>query len=745
MKTNLSSSECIDLKLLGCTSVTSKLQDQLKKHQKVINQIKDFSSKGLSIYGYKLLKHYISVVIICISQENKAFLMLEHLLSDPQKPRDDFSDLGSTENLANSDLQFLSPHQTSFVDVESLIDGSPVQTTAVDSANEDTMLTNMVSPYCNAGYPKHTESLDYYSQNRGTTPPTFLNSFDAVGVKQRFPSYMSSGADIETTSSVADSNASCTLEEDFFSNSSCDQTSSGLLSNEINTHTTSANENEWEMSSNASTIQHHPNRSMFPSGQSQFPCRELEDFTQQPKEQSRPYYSPPHAATPSSSCCYPPSVTFPSVTAPSSFTSFPAHQQSSAPKCDTVMSIPAYSQGNMNQFSNQVVFPSAVSHNKTWVPVSSMETSGSASGYSAIAPASCSISNISNPSPPTSSGNFMRPMESRDSFRSQLYQTPPPNNAIVKQEASSPPLTNGHTSPIHEVTSCHQQQRPNSFPCSSVHMQPQPPMNANVETVTIDTFERYRITRREQYPQFMKPATDSSMMMHVGTSDRSMSVPVVPSYADSTAPPPYPSVSNSIKDLPQHHPYFYPQPNSCNEVRPSYHPHPCFPSSDPITSHDLSSFNQPNYPAPKQPKRTTAAVNKKVKGKREFPCTVPGCGKKFSRTDELKRHNRIHTGDKPYKCEKCQRSFSRSDHLRTHTRTHTGEKPYKCRYCVKAFARSDERKRHEKTHERVRGQKRKAENCKTKTIDKMSTINYFPPEFSSMVASSSQCCPHTTA
>lgn len=81
-----------------------------------------------------------------------------------------------------------------------------------------------------------------------------------------------------------------------------------------------------------------------------------------------------------------------------------------------------------------------------------------------------------------------------------------------------------------------------------------------------------------------------------------------------------------------------------------------------------------------------------------FPCSVQGCERRFSRSDELNRHVRIHTGQKPFQCAICARSFSRSDHLTTHTRTHTGEKPFSCDVCGKRFARSDERKRHGRVH-----------------------------------------------
>ncbi|XP_053153806.1 early growth response protein 1 [Hemicordylus capensis] len=90
---------------------------------------------------------------------------------------------------------------------------------------------------------------------------------------------------------------------------------------------------------------------------------------------------------------------------------------------------------------------------------------------------------------------------------------------------------------------------------------------------------------------------------------------------------------------------------------------------------------------------------------RPYACPVESCDRRFSRSDELTRHIRIHTGQKPFQCRICMRNFSRSDHLTTHIRTHTGEKPFACDICGRKFARSDERKRHTKIHLRQKEKK----------------------------------------
>lgn len=168
-----------------------------------------------------------------------------------------------------------------------------------------------------------------------------------------------------------------------------------------------------------------------------------------------------------------------------------------------------------------------------------------------------------------------------------------------------------------------------------------------------------------------------------------------PLYSNYLPPPPPMGLSSNLKPFPEPQ-----QPsNQCESLYTS----PALPSTiDSILYSSLlpDSFAQ-SYTtrATKAPRaRKSPAASHGPAKEKPFTCPMESCDRRFSRSDELNRHIRIHTGHKPFQCRICLRSFSRSDHLTTHTRTHTGEKPFSCDVCGKRFARSDERKRHGRVH-----------------------------------------------
>ncbi|PWW77302.1 hypothetical protein C7212DRAFT_278561 [Tuber magnatum] len=106
-------------------------------------------------------------------------------------------------------------------------------------------------------------------------------------------------------------------------------------------------------------------------------------------------------------------------------------------------------------------------------------------------------------------------------------------------------------------------------------------------------------------------------------------------------------------------------------------------------------------PSPKLAKKTAGGTNtelgepvperaleKKAAGKpreKKFPCTEPGCDKRFARPCRLTEHLRSHTGERPFRCsvEGCDMSFLRESHLKAHTRAkHLQDKRYVCTFVI---------------------------------------------------------------
>ncbi|KAH6923642.1 hypothetical protein HPB50_004319 [Hyalomma asiaticum] len=87
---------------------------------------------------------------------------------------------------------------------------------------------------------------------------------------------------------------------------------------------------------------------------------------------------------------------------------------------------------------------------------------------------------------------------------------------------------------------------------------------------------------------------------------------------------------------------------------------------------------------------------------RPYECDV--CGQSFRQLCNMKRHRNMHTGgpQATHACPDCDKTFVEKGHLKSHLRTHTGERPFQCSQCDMRFTEKSSVKKHEQmVHARV--------------------------------------------
>ncbi|CAG0885426.1 unnamed protein product [Cyprideis torosa] len=107
----------------------------------------------------------------------------------------------------------------------------------------------------------------------------------------------------------------------------------------------------------------------------------------------------------------------------------------------------------------------------------------------------------------------------------------------------------------------------------------------------------------------------------------------------------------------------------------------------------LNGKSRPMFPVRMREKRSISEMEKKTAGVCDF------CGIYYRRVIE---HRRIHTHEKPWKCDQCDQSYAAKDSLYRHKRSHSEDLGFVCAECGYSSRYGSQFKRHMERHHNIK-------------------------------------------